>query len=56
MLAEQKKEIKLAKANWKLKLRTNIAKVREDQNDLIKALLNSPIPRWGGFNLKVVSY
>ena len=51
-----KKDAKLAKANWKLSLKTNIAKVRENQNEIVRAILKSPIPKWGGFDLKVVSY
>lgn len=51
-----KKDAKLAKANWKLKLRTNIAKVCEDQNEIVRAILKSPIPKWGGFNLIVTPY
>ena len=51
-----KEERKVAKANWKLLLKTNLNKVKENQTAIVQQILKSPIPKWGGINLKVVKY
>lgn len=55
MTAEAKQEIKLAKANWKLRLK-NPTKLKENQSAIIKAMLSSPVPKWGSLNLIVIPY